>query len=145
MSIIEPNGCFASTPERENMTDDLRILVDQIKALANPLRLRVLALLAGGEICVCQVAESLDMPASSVSESLRELRRNGFVTERREGRWVYVSIAAERFPLLEAVLAAAENLPEAFRDRARMAEVRGLPVQVVCQRQGKALPAVSHV
>jgi len=126
------------------MAGDLRYLVEQLKAVSNPLRLRVLALLGGGEICVCQVAETLGVPASSVSEALRELRRNGFVTERREGRWVYVSIPVERFPLLSAVLAAAEALPETRQDLARLAEVRGLPVQVVCQRQRHGAPEVSR-
>lgn len=127
------------------MAEDLRSLVEQLKAVANPLRLRVLALLGSGEICVCQVAETLGMPASSVSEALRELRRNGFVAERREGRWVYVSIPAERFPLLAAVLAAAERLPETHQDLVRLAEVKGLPLQTVCQRQRHLAPEVSHV
>jgi ArsR family transcriptional regulator, arsenate/arsenite/antimonite-responsive transcriptional repressor len=127
------------------MAEDLRSLVEQLKAVANPLRLRVLALLGGGEICVCQVAETLGMPASSVSEALRELRRNGLVAERREGRWVYVSIPQERFPLLAALLAAAQDLPEARQDRVRLAEVKGLPVQAVCQRQRQDAPELSHV
>jgi DNA-binding transcriptional ArsR family regulator len=127
------------------MAEDLRSLVEQLKAVANPLRLRVLALLGSGEICVCQAAEALGMPASSVSEALRELRRNGLVAERREGRWVYVSLPAERFPLLAAILAAAEGLPESAQDLARLAEVKGLPVQVVCQRQRQDAPEVSHV
>jgi ArsR family transcriptional regulator, arsenate/arsenite/antimonite-responsive transcriptional repressor len=127
------------------MAEDLRTLVEQLKAVSNPLRLRVLALLGSGEICVCQVAETLGMPASSVSEALRELRRSGLVAERRDGRWVYVSIPADRFPLLAAILAAAEGLPETRRDLDRLAEVKGLPVQAVCQRQRQESPEVSHV
>ncbi len=64
------------------MTDDLRVLVERLKAVSHPLRLRVLALLAPGELGVCQVAETLQVPQSSVSEALKELRRAGFIVER---------------------------------------------------------------
>jgi DNA-binding transcriptional ArsR family regulator len=59
------------------MADDLRLLVERLKAVSHPLRMRVLGLLGRGELCVCQVAEVLAVPASSVSEALRELRRAG--------------------------------------------------------------------
>ena len=51
-------------------------LVDLLKALAHPARRRVLALLRGGELCVCQITESLGVPTSTVSEHLTELRRS---------------------------------------------------------------------
>ena len=74
------------------MANALKVLVEQLKAVSHPLRLRVLALLGAGELCVCQVAEVLEVPASSASEALRELRRAGFVAERKDGRWVFVSV-----------------------------------------------------
>ena len=127
------------------MADNLRSLVDQLKAVSNPLRLRVLALLGTGELCVCQVAEALSVPASSVSESLRELRRAGFVTERKEGRWVYVSIPEPASPLLESLLLEAQGLPEAGRDRARVAVVKGLAVQEVCRTHLTKAKEATHV
>lgn len=126
------------------MADNLRSLVDQLKAVSNPLRLRVLALLGAGEACVCQVAEALAVPASSVSEALRELRRAGFVTERKDGRWVYVSIPEPASPLLRSLLLEAAGLPEAAQDRARMAGVKGLAVQEVCARQLALAGAAEH-
>jgi DNA-binding transcriptional ArsR family regulator len=119
------------------MADDLRVLVEQLKAVAHPLRLRVLALLGGGEYCVCQIAEVVQAPQSSISETLRELRRAGFTRERKEGRWVLVSLLPETDapPLLRALLMQAEALPEALRDRARAAEVRALPLPIVCGRR----------
>ena len=96
------------------MTTALKTLVEQAKAISHPLRLRVLALLDPQELCVCQVAEVLQVPQSSVSEALRELRRVGFVVERKEGRWVFVSVVSERTasPLLQGLLAEAQALPE---------------------------------
>jgi len=113
----------------------LKTVVEQLKAVAHPLRLRVLGLLAGGELCVCQVAEVLQVPASSVSEALRELRRAGFVVERKEGRWVHVSLAPSQTPLVEALTLAAAELPEVAEDRSRVPAVRGLGVPAVCQKQ----------
>lgn len=113
----------------------LKTVVEQLKAVAHPLRLRVLGLLAGGELCVCQVAEVLQVPVSSVSEALRELRRAGFVVERKDGRWVHVSLPPDRTPLFEALAQAAAELPEVAEDRSRVPAVRGLGVPAVCQKQ----------
>lgn len=118
------------------MTTDLKSLIDQVKAVSHPLRLRVLALLDPQELCVCQVAEVLQVPQSSVSEALRELRRVGFVVERKEGRWVFVSVVPERTasPLLEGLLAEAHALPEVLEDRRRAKAVKALAIPVVCAK-----------
>lgn len=116
------------------MAENLRSLVEQLKAVSHPLRLRVLALLGAGELCVCQVAEILAVPASSVSEALRELRRAGFVAERRDGRWTFVSIPEPAPPLLESLMLEAGALPETALDRARVAAVKRLAVQDVCRK-----------
>ncbi len=121
------------------MADDLRTLVEQLKAVSHPLRLRVLALLEPGELCVCQIAETLQVPQSSVSEALRELRRAGFVVERKEGRWVFMSVVPKKqvTPLLKGLLAEATSLPEVQQDRVRALEVKGLSIPVVCSKVQK--------
>ncbi|MBK8571946.1 MAG: winged helix-turn-helix transcriptional regulator [Holophagaceae bacterium] len=125
------------------MSDDLRTLVEQLKAVSHPLRLRVLALLEPGELCVCQIAETLQVPQSSVSEALRELRRAGFVVERKEGRWVFVSVVPRKqaSPLLKGILADVGSLPEVLEDRARALEVKALAIPVVCSKVQKSSPA----
>lgn len=86
-------------------TDTLRPLVDTLKVLAHPVRLRILALLQGGELCVCEVAEVLGLAPSTVSEHLTGLRRTGLVRERKVGRWVHVALAdgATSRPLLDSL------------------------------------------
>jgi len=69
--------------------DALRTLADRMKVLAHPARLRILAMLKQGELCVCQIAGVLEGPASTVSEHLQSLRKAGFLLERREGKWVH--------------------------------------------------------
>ena len=122
------------------MADDLRTLVEQLKAVSHPLRLRILALLEPGELCVCQVAETLQVPQSSVSEALRELRRAGFLAERKDGRWVFVSVVPKKnaSSLLKSLLAQAGALPEVQQDRARALEVKALSIPAVCSKVQKA-------
>jgi DNA-binding transcriptional ArsR family regulator len=121
------------------MSDDLKTLVEQVKAVSHPLRLRVLALLEPGELCVCQIAETLQVPPSSVSEALRELRRAGFVVERKEGRWVFVSVLPRKqaSPLLKGLLVEAGSLPEVQEDRARAQVVKALAIPIVCAKVQK--------
>ena len=129
------------------MAVDLRMLVEQLKAVAHPTRLRVLALLGGGEFCVCQIAEVLQTPQSTVSETLRELRRAGFITERKEGRWVFVAVTPEAAapPLLRALLQEAERLPEVEGDRVRGNEVRALPIPIIySKRMKETMGATPH-
>lgn len=124
------------------MSGDFRTMVEQLKAVSHPLRLRVLALLEPGELCVCQIAETLQVPQSSVSEALRELRRAGFVVERKDGRWVFMSVVPKNqaSPLLKGILADAGSLPEVLEDRARALEVKALSIPVVCAKIQKSTP-----
>ena len=131
------------------MADNLRTLVEQLKAVSHPLRLRVLALLEPGELCVCQIAETLQVPQSSVSEALKELRRAGFLTERKEGRWVFVSVVKKKHatPLLKGLLAQAGLLDEVQQDRLRAQEVLAISIPTVCskvQKVAQASPVVAH-
>jgi ArsR family transcriptional regulator len=75
---------------RVTKTDaDLADLEGALKALADGTRLRILGLLAAGEICVCHIHESLGLPQSKVSRHLAYLRRAGLVEARKEGIWVH--------------------------------------------------------
>ena len=108
-------------------TDTLRPLVDILKALAHPVRLRILALLRGGELCVCEVAEVLGLAPSTVSEHLTGLRRTGLVREWKVGRWVHVALSEEATarPVLESLwplMGAAET--ELARDLAQARALR---------------------
>ena len=62
-------------------------------ALADPTRLRLLNLMAGREVCVCYVVEILRLSQPKISRHLAYLRTAGIVRARREGRWMYYSIA----------------------------------------------------
>lgn len=68
-----------------------------LKALAEPTRLRLAALLAlHGETCVCELAEALAAPAFRVSRHLAILKDRGLVEARRQGTWMRYRLAEPR-------------------------------------------------
>ena len=72
---------------------DMKIVMDTnaqtSKALADETRLRILALLTGGERCVCDIMAALSLPQSTASRHLAYLRNNGWVSGTRRGKWMY--------------------------------------------------------
>jgi DNA-binding transcriptional ArsR family regulator len=83
----------AAVRERRVSADDAAKLAEQFKLLADPTRTRLLyALLEAGELCVCDLSETVGVPESSVSHALRLLRTAGIVRNRRDGRIVYYSL-----------------------------------------------------
>jgi len=66
-----------------------------LKLIADPNRLRILALLARGERCVCDIETPLDLPQNLASHHLAALKRAGLARDRREGKWVYYSLDAD--------------------------------------------------
>lgn len=100
-----------------------------LKALADPTRLRLLALLQTGELCVCQLMAVLDLPQSTVSRHLAYLRNAGWVSGRREGTWMYYRMARATSPLQRSLLKILETelqaLPEAAADREALKRFSG--------------------
>jgi ArsR family transcriptional regulator len=85
----------------------LQALTTVYAALADPTRLRILSLLANGEICVCHLHASLDVPQPTASRHLAYLRRSGLVDARREGVWMHYRVAEITDPVIGAVVKAA--------------------------------------
>lgn len=67
----------------------MKNLAKIFKALSAETRLRILALLTHGELCVCDLMAVLQLPQSTVSRHLAYLRNTGLVVDRREGAWMY--------------------------------------------------------
>ena len=65
-----------------------------LKAFADPTRLRILNVLAAGELCVCDVVEILALPQPTVSRHLGVLRREGLVEAAREWKYAHYRLAA---------------------------------------------------
>jgi ArsR family transcriptional regulator len=111
------------------MSNDLAILDRVFKALADPTRIRILGLLASGEICVCHIHESLRLSQPLVSRHLAYLRRSGLVETRKEGLWVYYRLAARPDDLtrnlLEAVYHVVGHVTAVAKDAKRLEQKTG--------------------
>jgi ArsR family transcriptional regulator, arsenate/arsenite/antimonite-responsive transcriptional repressor len=122
------------TKQRNVSGARLTQLVDAAKGLAHPARLRLVGMLATGELCVCQMTSVLELAPSTVSQHLSVLARGGLVAERKEGKLVFyrlrddAPVASLLAPLLE--LLAAD--PEAQADRRLVARLRRIPVATLC-------------
>jgi ArsR family transcriptional regulator len=68
---------------------DVRAASSLFKALGDEARLRIVALLSHGELCVCHLQEALGLSQPSVSRHLATLRAAGIVGDRRDRKWVY--------------------------------------------------------
>ena len=81
-----------------NKLDELTALADFFAIAGNPTRLRMLYLLAAGkELCVCDLADVLDMSVSAVSHQLRKLRDRSMLLQRREGPTIFYRLAPGAF------------------------------------------------
>ena len=105
------------------------------RALADHTRLRILALLAAGEICVCHIHGALAIPQPTASRHLAYLRRTGLVATRKDGLWVHYRIAVPSDPALASVLAATIEALRSTRgisnDRRKLSGLTAVPLRVL--------------
>ncbi|RME68367.1 MAG: methyltransferase domain-containing protein [Verrucomicrobia bacterium] len=107
------------------------------KILADPTRLRIVALLAEEELSVAEMQEILDMGQSRISSQLALLRKAGLVTDRREGKKAYYSLnprlGEQDRRVIEAAREAAANQPEILEDRENLEHILNKRRQVTEQ------------
>lgn len=91
------NDVPASIPD-----DEVNLIVEVFRMLADPTRVRLLWALTGGELSVSELAEQVDKPAPSVSQHLAKLRMARLVRTRREGTTIFYSLENEHVSQLVA-------------------------------------------
>jgi ArsR family transcriptional regulator len=67
---------------------------------------RILGLLLTGEVCVCDIHESLKIPQSKASRHLAYLRKSGLVDTRRDGLWIHYRLGTLKDPVMTAIVEA---------------------------------------
>ncbi|BBX63868.1 transcriptional regulator [Mycobacterium saskatchewanense] len=88
----------------ESQASDLAAM---FKALGDPVRLRLLSLVAshpGGEACVCEISATFDVSQPTISHHLKLLRSAGLLDCERRGTWVYYRVIPSALQQLSAVL-----------------------------------------
>ncbi len=77
------------------------------KALGDPVRLRLLSLIAarsGGEVCVCELTGAFDLTGPTISHHLKVLREAGLIDGERRGTWVYYRVIPETLSRLSQLI-----------------------------------------
>ena len=91
-------------------------LARSFKALGDPVRLRLLILIAaheGGQACVCVLSDGFDLSQPTISHHLKVLREAGLLECERRGTWVYYWVVPGALRVLADALTAAGRPPEA--------------------------------
>jgi ArsR family transcriptional regulator len=98
------------------------------RAFADPTRLRILHLVQRRELCVGDIVDVLGLPQPTVSRHLAYLRAAGLVTGRKDGLWVFYSLATvesdSHARLLGCLGTCFEDVPEIARDAVRAAAIK---------------------
>lgn len=123
-----------------------KALVEAAKAVGHPARLRILAMLQGRSMCVCQMTAVLELAPSTVSGHLNDLRRSGLVVEDRRGKLVYYTLDAGSpfHDLVRRCLALVHADGRVAADRALIDRVRSVPIEVITRAGFRLAPLASR-
>lgn len=105
---VEAEPCCPSVTAGPLGEEDAGELARAFAALADPVRLRLLSLLANapdGEVCACELVAPVGRSQPTVSHHLRILTEAGIVTGDKRGRWVWYAVVPERLAALRRTLA----------------------------------------
>jgi ArsR family transcriptional regulator len=92
LPVLQPTTCCSPIVREPLGAADAKSLAAMFKALGDPVRLRLLSLIAsheGGEACVCDLTGEFDVSQPTISHHLRVLREAGLIDCERRGTWVY--------------------------------------------------------
>ena len=102
--LTKPDCCTPMVTEPLTETDAMA-LSRGFKALSDPVRLRLLSLIAaraGDEVCVCELTDTFTQSGPTISHHLKVLRDAGLVTSERRGSWVYYRVVPAALGALQA-------------------------------------------
>ena len=105
--LAEVVGCCSPLARQPLSADQSVELARVFKAMGDPVRLRLLSLIAshaGGEACVCDLTDVFDLSGPTISHHLKVLREAGLITGERRGTWIYYRVHPELLAQVSAVL-----------------------------------------
>ena len=108
--LIDVSGCEVAPLVGEPLSAEAAVeLAGTLKALSDPVRLRLLSVVAshtGGESCVCDLSVGIDVSQPTISHHLKVLRNAGLLVSERRGSWVYYRVVPEALQQLSHLLGA---------------------------------------
>ena len=105
--LVLPLLCCSPRTGEPLSAEEAAELAQVFKAIADPVRLRLLSLIAshaGGEACVCDLTGAFALTGPTISHHLKVLREAGLVDSERRGTWIYYRVQPDLLAQLSAVL-----------------------------------------
>jgi ArsR family transcriptional regulator len=113
LPLASPPMCCSPVMREPLSEQQAADLARMFKAIADPVRLRLLSLIAShadGEACVCDLTGAFDLTGPTISHHLKVLREAGLIDGERRGTWVYYRVQPAVLGQLSAVLVPADPL-----------------------------------
>ena len=98
LTPVETVACCSPLVREPLTTEQAESISPLIKALADPVRLRLLSLVAsheGGEACVCDLNDAFELSQPTISHHLKVLHDAGLLDRSKRGVWVYYAVRRE--------------------------------------------------
>jgi ArsR family transcriptional regulator len=117
----ETAACCAPLSREPLSRDQADQVAPLLKALADPVRLRLMSLIAshpGGEACVCDLTGAFDLSQPTISHHLKVLHESGLLDREKRGVWVYYRARTEALASLGALIGAPREAPAEVSGRA---------------------------
>ena len=95
LSSVEAVACCAPLTKEPLSADAAERIAPLLKALADPVRLRLLSLVAShgdGEACVCDLNDAFELSQPTISHHLKVLHESGLLERSKRGVWVYYRV-----------------------------------------------------
>lgn len=112
-------------------------IINITKALSDENRVRVLMMLAGGQLCVCQIIEMLGLAPSTVSKHMYILKQSGLVESRKDGRWIYYRLADKKNTAASEITKwlnkNLKNDPDIAKDAKHLDKIKKTNIDELCQ------------
>jgi ArsR family transcriptional regulator len=107
LTPVEAVACCSPVTREPLSTDQALRVVPLLKALADPVRLRLLSLVAShadGEACVCDLQDAFELSQPTISHHLKVLHEAGLLDREKRGVWVYYRVSSGALADLSALL-----------------------------------------
>lgn len=108
LQLTDVSGCVIAPLARQALSPEAAAeLATKLKALSDPVRLRLLSVVAshaGGEACVCELSAGINLSQPTISHHLKTLRTAGLLDSDRRGSWVYYRVVSDALQQLSTLL-----------------------------------------
>jgi len=107
LGSVETTSCCTPVTDQALSPAEAEELAGDFKVLADPVRLRLLSIIASvpqGEVCACDLIDPIGRSQATVSHHLSVLAKAGLVTREQRGKWAWFSIAPERAQFVRTIL-----------------------------------------